>query len=268
MSAYLQKHLGIGTTAEVSVAYRIQLDKFAERLTEQTGAKYFGYFVDPGNDTMGLLTDLKDWYQIPYPDFNRMDFNDLVRYLAKDNRPEKVVKVAKKELHLPTAEDSARILEGVNELKTKLMTTEELKTALDTDLKVAMKAKDAQKLGAIRMIKAAITTVEKADPSAPVDWMKILQTEAKKRQQAADEFTKGGAADRAANELYEKNLIETFLPQKMSEEQTTVALVAIKTEQGLTSQKDMGKLIKEFQSRYPGLQDGQTVSRLSKALLA
>lgn len=144
----------------------------------------------------------------------------------------------------------------------------ELNGELTSQLKEAMKAKDVQKLGTIRMIKAALTTAEKVDPSKEIDWMKVLQAEAKKRLQSADAYKEAGLIDRQEQELYERGIIESFLPQKMSEEETSLKLKEISTEMGFASQKDMGKLIKEFQNRYAGKQDGGTISKLSKTILS
>lgn len=129
-----------------------------------------------------------------------------------------------------------------------------------------MKLQDKRKMGALRMLKSALTVAEKSGTT--VEWMKVFQSEAKKRQQAADGFESGGAADRAQDELYEKSLIETYLPQKQSKEDTEKKLREIVGELGFTSQKDMGKLIKEFQLRYPGLQEGSVVSGLCKEILS
>ena len=189
-------------------------------------------------------------------------------FVREEKFEKKAEKKPEQQQPVMSVDDVAKYILEVNALKTKLMTTEELKKELDVKLKEAMRAKDAQKLSAVRMIKAAITTAEKVNPAVQIDWMKVMQTEAKKRQQAADEFTKGNATEKAATELYERDFIESFLPAKMSEEQTVAALTTIKGELSLSVQKDMGKLIKEFQARYPGLQDGGTVSKLAKSLLS
>jgi len=146
------------------------------------------------------------------------------------------------------------------------MTTEELKQRLDVDLKEAMKSKDQKKTGAIRLVKASVITAEKNSPDG-IDWIKVLQSEVKKRQQAADAYKLGAAEEREAQELYEKDVIEAYLPKKQAEDETNTILGRIKADLSLSSQKDMGRLIKEFQTRYPGMQDGATVSRLAKALL-
>ena len=265
MSNYLQKHLSINSTGEVAIKYRDVLDTVKIAVPA-----YFGYYVDSSTHSIGILTTGKEWYEIPFSNFVAGKLDSMDDYLVRDFVAAKI-KVEKVELpQLPVMSDvdMVKYISEIRELKTKLMTTEELKKELDVKLKEAMLAKDAQKLSAVRMIKAAITTAEKVNQAVQIDWMKVMQTEAKKRQQAADEFTKGNAADKAAAELYERDLIESFLPAKMSEEQTIAALTTIKGELSLSVQKDMGKLIKEFQARYPGLQDGGTVSRISKLLLS
>jgi len=148
------------------------------------------------------------------------------------------------------------------------MNNKELNEKLNILMKEAMLAKDQRKLNAVRMIKAALTTAEKVDPAKDVDVIKLLQSEAKKRQQAAEAFKTGGAADREEQELYEKTLIESFLPKKQTEEETTEHLKNIASVNAFAGQKDMGKLIKEFQSKFPGQQDGGTVSKIAKQLLS
>lgn len=250
MSAYLQNHLGVNSTGEVAAKYRNTLDAIKAQVSS-----YIGYYVEPCDISIGVLTTGREWYVIPFSNF-----------IA--GKVDKKVEPLQQQQPVMSVGDVAKYISEVNELKTKLMTTEELKKDLDVKLKEAMLAKDSQKLSAVRMIKAAITTAEKVNSAAPVDWMKVLQTEAKKRQQAAEEFTKGNATEKAAAELYEKDLIESFLPAKISEDQTIAALTTIKGELSLSTQKDMGKLIKEFQARYPGLQDGGTVSKLAKSILS
>lgn len=253
-SKYLSS-LNINNTGDFGKKYKTQLITYCD----SQGLKYEGYSL-AANGTIRLYTSTKvnisdiiqptkDAKIILKKGADVSNFGNPVEW-QKETRTDRKITITNKKL---------------NNMK-----TETLKETLSADIKLSMQNKDQKLTGALRLIKAAIETAEKAEGRVgEVDWMKILLTESKKRQQAADSYKEAGpvAKERLDQELYEKELIESFLPEKQTEEDTLKHLTLLKDELGYTNIKDMGKLIKEFQTRFPGLQDGAIVSKLAKTIL-
>lgn len=135
----------------------------------------------------------------------------------------------------------------------------------------AMKAGDKPRTGALRLIMAKIkdrdielrTVEQKPEDDAMV--IEVLQKMAKQRKESIELFEQGGRTDRAADERAELVVIEEFLPSQMSEEETTAAIEAVKTEIGADSIKDMGKVMAELKARHGASLDMTKASSLVKA---
>lgn len=247
--------LNINNTGDFGKKYKTQLITYCD----SQGLKYEGYSL-AANGTIRLYTSKK------------VNISDIIQKDAMKSILKKGADVSnfgnpvewQKEIR------TDRKINTITNKKLNNMNTETLKETLSADIKLSMQNKDQKLTGALRLIKAAIETAEKAEGRVgEVDWMKILLTESKKRQQAADSYKEAGpiAKERLDQELYEKELIESFLPEKQTEEDTLKHLTLLKDELSYTNIKDMGKLIKEFQTRFPGLQDGAIVSKLAKTIL-
>lgn len=149
---------------------------------------------------------------------------------------------------------------------------------LRDDLKAAqidaMKAKDKERLAAVRLILAKIkdrdielrTAENKPDDDAMV--IEVLQKMAKQRRESIEMYRQGGREELAAVEEAEMKIIEEFLPQQMSEEDTRAAIEAIKAEVGATGMKDMGKVMAELKARHGAQLDMSKASGLVKASLS
>ncbi|ODU21499.1 MAG: aspartyl-tRNA amidotransferase [Sphingomonas sp. SCN 67-18] len=150
------------------------------------------------------------------------------------------------------------------------MIRDDIKAALVT----AMKARDASTTATIRLVQAAIKNrdIELRTSSATIDddalVSEVLQKMVKQRRESIDMFTKGGRTELAATEQTEVDVIETFLPQMLSEEETRAAIESIKAEIGASGVKDMGKVMAELKSRHAGTLDMSKASGLVKAALA
>lgn len=138
----------------------------------------------------------------------------------------------------------------------------------------AMKAKDEKVTGTLRLINAAIKDKDiEARPKGITDGiddnaiMSLLQSMIKQRKESIDMYTKGGRADLAAAEQAEIDVIQSFLPQQMTEEEMTAAIRQIITETGASSVKDMGKVMGVLKTRYAGSMDMGKASGLIKSLL-
>lgn len=145
-----------------------------------------------------------------------------------------------------------------------------LKQQFDIDLKEALLSGQKDKAGTLRIIKSTILNEEIAqgvrEQGLSDDLIiQCLKKEAKKRQEAADLYTKAGSNDRADQELNEKRIIESYLPTPLGEDQV-VALVdaAIAEYEGDLNQSAMGPLIAAVRTASQGNADGALVARLVK----
>ena len=138
----------------------------------------------------------------------------------------------------------------------------------------SMKSGDKPRLAAVRLILAKLkdkdielrTSAQTPDDDAVV--VDVLQKMAKQRRESIALYEQGGRQELADTERGELAVIEEFLPQRMSEEETRTAIEAIKAELGASSIKDMGKVIAELKARHGTQLDMGKASGLVKAALA
>ena len=145
-----------------------------------------------------------------------------------------------------------------------------LQERIQQEIKAAMLAKDAEKLGTLRLLKSALgyAQIEKKTDSLPdAEVMAIIQREVKKRRDSAEQFTTGGRPELAEKELKEIIDLETFLPKQLSPEELEQVVRAAIQEAGATSKKDMGVVMKAVQAKVAGRADGKTISGLVGRLL-
>ncbi|MGO4166757.1 hypothetical protein EDF58_101831 [Novosphingobium sp. PhB57] len=138
----------------------------------------------------------------------------------------------------------------------------------------AMKAGDKPRLAAVRLILAKIKDrdieLRTADSLPDDDAMVIdvLQKMVKQRRESIQLFEEGGRPEKAADEKAELEVIETFLPAQLSEEETKALIEAIKAEVGAESMKDMGKVVAALKARHGTQLDMGKASGWVKAALA
>ena len=139
----------------------------------------------------------------------------------------------------------------------------------------AMKAKDEQTTGTLRLINAAIKDKDiearpKGNPNGIDDSavMSLLQSMIKQRKESIEMYRQGHRDDLAAKEQAEVDLIQSFLPQQMTEEEMNAAIRDVITQTGATSIKDMGKVMGAVKAKYAGRMDMGRASGLIKAALA
>jgi uncharacterized protein YqeY len=136
--------------------------------------------------------------------------------------------------------------------------------------KEAMLARDAERTGALRMLKSAIGYAQiekKVDVLPDADVLAVIQREAKKRKDAIDEYEKAGRAELAAKEQSELKVIADFLPQPLSMEEVEALVREAIAEVGATSKKDMGLVMKAAQAKAAGRADGKALSAVVGRLL-
>jgi uncharacterized protein YqeY len=137
----------------------------------------------------------------------------------------------------------------------------------------AMKAGDKPRLAAVRLILAKLKDRDielRTAASLPDDdtlVVEVLQKMVKQRRESIALYEQGGRQELANAEAAELTVIEEFLPQQMSEAETTAAIEAIKVELGATGIKDMGKVMAELKARHGSELDMSKASGLVKAAL-
>jgi uncharacterized protein len=139
------------------------------------------------------------------------------------------------------------------------------------DMVAAMKNREEARLSALRMIKAALMK-QKVDSPKPLDEvaeMLVLKSLIKQRTEAAEMFRKGGREDQAEKEEAERRLIEAYLPAAATEVEIEAAIAGAIAETGITSQKQMGVVMKAAQARLKGKTvDGKALSEKVRARLS
>jgi uncharacterized protein YqeY len=142
---------------------------------------------------------------------------------------------------------------------------------INADLTQAMKAREPERLSALRMVKTALKLRETEMPGGVDDTeaIKVLNTLLKQRRDSADQFRAGGREEMALKEENEARIIQTYLPASASEEDISRAVVQAIAEVGASSMKDMGAVMKAVRVKLEGKTvDGKALSDLVKAKLA
>ena len=145
-----------------------------------------------------------------------------------------------------------------------------LQERLGQEIKAAMLAKDAERLGALRMLKSTLGYIlieKKTESISDADFVSVVQKEVKKRRDSIEQFESGGRPELAAKEKQEIAVLESFLPQQLSSEELESMVRTAIAETGATSKKEMGGVIKAVQAKAAGRADGKTISQLVGKLL-
>jgi uncharacterized protein YqeY len=144
---------------------------------------------------------------------------------------------------------------------------------IDSDLKEAMKARQADRLNVLRMLKSALKNVaiERGGADLVLDEAtatSVVRKEVKKRQDSIEGFRKGNRPELAAKEEAELEMLSAYLPQALSPEELQSLVAACITEAGATSKAQMGAVMKLANERAAGRADGKALSAAVSAQLA
>jgi uncharacterized protein YqeY len=146
-----------------------------------------------------------------------------------------------------------------------------LKLTIENGIKDAMRAKDADRLRALRAIKSMIlleeTSGSSADGLSADAEMKILMKAAKQRRDSLEVYVAQNRPDLAEKEQAELAIIEEFLPKQLSDAELTVKITEIISSVGATSPADMGKVMGAASKQLAGLADGKAISAKVSELL-
>jgi uncharacterized protein YqeY len=136
---------------------------------------------------------------------------------------------------------------------------------VDSDLKEAMRAKDATKMGALRMLKAALkyAAIAKSGSEAALtdaEAAQVIRKQVKQRQDSIESFEKGGRPELAAKEKEELSILNGYLPQAMGADEIAKLVRETISEVSATSKAQMGAVMKALQAKVAGRVDGKTLS--------
>ena len=145
-----------------------------------------------------------------------------------------------------------------------------LKDQITEDMKTAMRAKDSERLGTIRLLLAALKQKEVDERIELDDAMvvAIVDKLVKQRKDSVAAFTQGGRTDLADKEAAEIKVLEVYLPQRMSADEITAEVKAIVAELDAKGPGDMGKVMGAVKTRLAGKADMGQVSAAVKAALS
>ena len=143
---------------------------------------------------------------------------------------------------------------------------------LTTEIKEAMKAKNALALESLRAIKSAVLLQKSeagaSDEMSEDEEIKLLQKLVKQRRDSAAIFREQNRVDIAEPEEAQAEIIVRFLPEQLSEEEVGKVIESIIAQTGASSMKDMGKVMGMASKQLAGKADGKTISTLVKQLLS
>ncbi|EIM25936.1 GatB/YqeY domain-containing protein [Microvirga lotononidis] len=148
-----------------------------------------------------------------------------------------------------------------------------LRERFTAEMKEAMKAGDKGRLGAIRLIQAALKDKDieargnGKEPLSDEEILALLQKMVKQRQESITMYEQGGRTELADQEKNEVAVISSYLPQQMDEAETRAAIEAAIAETGAASMKDMGKVVGALRAKYAGRMDFAKASGLVKDML-
>jgi uncharacterized protein len=137
---------------------------------------------------------------------------------------------------------------------------------IDSDLKESMRAKNASKVGVLRMLKSALkyAAIAKSGSDAELsdaEAAQVIRKQAKQRQDSIESFEKGGRAELAAKEKEELSILNAYLPKAMSPDELAALVRQTIAEVGASSKAQMGAVMKTLQARVAGRADGKTLSQ-------
>jgi uncharacterized protein YqeY len=144
---------------------------------------------------------------------------------------------------------------------------ENLFVRINNDLMKALKEKQEQRLNVLRMVKSKILYVNARGDLPDADLIKIVIKYAKELKESIEEFKKLGRTAEIEVAQQELAIVQEYLPKEIGPDELKSAIKAIITSVGAATMKDMGKVMKVVQSKYPGA-DGKLVSQLVRESLS
>jgi uncharacterized protein len=141
---------------------------------------------------------------------------------------------------------------------------------IEADVKAAMKSGEKEKLSTLRMLLSEIKNerIRKGSDVDEAGFVSLVRKTIKQREESATQYRKGNREDLAAKEESEKELLTSFLPAQVDEEQIRAAIQALVDERGLSGPAAIGVVMKEMLARFGSSADGSTINRIARESLA
>ena len=140
---------------------------------------------------------------------------------------------------------------------------------LQGDLKEALKAKEKERLGTLRMLLTELKN-EQIKTGTEIDeegFIQLVRRAIKQRQDAASQYHEGGREELAAKEEREAEILGAYLPAQASEEEVRAAIEALVAEQGLEGPKAIGVIMKAMMAHFGSKSDGRTINTIAREIL-
>jgi uncharacterized protein len=144
-----------------------------------------------------------------------------------------------------------------------------IRDRIQSDTKAAMKQRDRTRVGALRMLGAALKNaeIEAGRPLAEQEEQTILRRQLKQRDESAEAFRKAGREERAASESAEAEVVRTYLPEPLSQDELQAIVDRAINETGAKDMKDMGTVMNRAMVLSEGRAEGRTLSTLARTRL-
>jgi len=144
-----------------------------------------------------------------------------------------------------------------------------LRDSIANDMREAMKAREPVRVGALRMLMAAVknSEVEKLHELSDDEVLEVIAREAKRRRESIEAFEKGGRTDLVDKESGELAVLEAYLPEKLSDDELAGLVDQAIAETGASTPKQMGEVMKALMPKLRGRADGTQVSAMVRARL-
>tara|TARA_B000000557_G_scaffold179485_1_gene146425 strand:- start:56 stop:499 length:444 start_codon:yes stop_codon:yes gene_type:complete len=140
---------------------------------------------------------------------------------------------------------------------------------IQSDMYTAMKAGEKEKASTLRTVLAKLKDkqIDTREPLSEKDEIKVLQTLVKQRKESIDLYQKGGRSELAEAESFELEIINTYLPEMMNEDDVRKLIEEIIEETGAQSMADLGKVMPQIMKQGKGLIDGKTAQHIVSEML-
>ena len=144
-----------------------------------------------------------------------------------------------------------------------------IRDRIQSDTKAAMKQRDRTRVGALRMLGAALKNaeIEAGRPLTEQEEQTILRRQLKQRDESAEAFRKAGREERAASESAEAEIVRTYLPEPLSQDELQAIVDRAINETGAKDMKDMGTVMNRAMVLSEGRAEGRTLSTLARTRL-
>jgi uncharacterized protein YqeY len=137
------------------------------------------------------------------------------------------------------------------------------------DLTAAMKAQEKERLSVIRMLQSAVKNeqINLGHELSDEEALSVIRKAVKQRQDSIEQYTNAGRTELADKERSELELLRTYMPPELSDEELESGLAEIIASTGAQSKKDLGKVMKEATARFKGRADGRKIQEIVGRLL-